>query len=199
MLEGEVRKLYKEIQNILFRIIPEKWNSLYLYASVVHGKGEMYFYYFPKKALLRPKPINCYEIASKFGINEEQYNIVLNELYNKIKILNNLAIRKWTNLTISIVNCLFTVEYNFSDLSNLDYTEEQRHIYWQYKYLHTPLEKMSKENKQLLQKYMQEQNNNTSVYTEGIYIKSKKIKEMPEKNERIKEETNVVRNQILKC
>ena len=46
-------KIYKEIQNILFSLIPEKWESLYLYASVIKGRGEMYFYYFPKKTILK--------------------------------------------------------------------------------------------------------------------------------------------------
>lgn len=206
MSENEVGKLYKEIQNILYKLIPEKWESLYLYASVLYDKGEMYFYYFPKKTFLKPKPINCYEIASKFGINEEQYNIVLNELYNKIKRLNCITARKWTNLTISIVNCLFTVEYNCSDLYNSNYTEEQRHIFWEYKYLHIPIEKLSKENQKILPKYIQEQNMQTFIYTEGIYIKSKKQKnvlentssELKNTNEN-EEQTKEIRNQILKC
>lgn len=173
MAEKEVKILYKDIQNILFKIIPEKWDSLYLYASVIYGKGEMYFYYFPKKALLKPKPVNCYEIASKFGINEEQYNKVLNELYNKIKRLNELAIKKWTNITISIVNCLFTVEYNYNDLVNSIYTDEQRHAFWEYKYLKIPIETMSKENQELVTHYNEELKNNSYIYTEGIYIQGK--------------------------
>lgn len=196
MLENEVNKEYKEIQNILYKLIPEKWDSLYLYASI-GNKNEMYFYYFPKKTLFKPKPINCYEIATKFGINENQYNIVLNELYCKIKKLHNLAIRKWTNITISIVNCLFTIEYNYMNLQNSYYTEEQRRVFWEYKYLHTPIERMSKDNRQILEKFFQEYKKTTSVYTEGIYIKSKK--QEPAENKGIQEETNVIRNQILKC
>ena len=129
----------------------------------------MYFYYFPKKTLLKAKAINCYEVARKFGIDEEQYNILLSRLYEKIKELNNLAVRKWTNVTISIVNCLFTVEYNFNDLRHSLYTDEQRHIYWEYKYLHTPIESMNKKEQNLI-KYYQEESEKPFVYTEGIYI-----------------------------
>ena len=129
MPKKEVQKIYQEIQNILFSLIPEKWESIYLYASVIKGRGEMYFYYFPKKTILKAKPINCYEVAQKYGIDEEQYNILLSRLYEKIKELNNLSVRKWTNITISVVNCLFTVEYNFNDLTHSLYTDEQRHIY----------------------------------------------------------------------
>ncbi len=168
MPKKEVQKIYQEIQNILFSLIPEKWESIYLYASVIKGRGEMYFYYFPKKTILKAKPINCYEVAQKFGIDEEQYNILLSRLYEKIKELNNLSVRKWTNITISVVNCLFTVEYNFNDLTHSLYTDEQRHIYWEYKYLHTPIESMNKKN-QALVRYYQEEGEKPLVYTEGIY------------------------------
>ena len=198
MPNKEVTEIYKQIQSVLFKLIPQKWESLYLYASVVKGRGEMYFYYFPKKAILKPKPISCYQIASKFGINEDQYNDALNELYRKIKILNIISMPKWTNLTISIVNCLFTIEYNYSDLDNSRYTDEQRHIYWEYRYLKRPLASMSKENQALVNKYLEEHNSKTSVYTEGIYIQSKQkgnwLKEAKEYNE----EESQVRNMILK-
>lgn len=169
MPKGEVQKIYKEIQNILFSLIPEKWESIYLYASVIKGRGEMYFYYFPKRTILKTKPINCYEVAQKFGIDEEQYNIYLSKLYEKIKELNNISSRKWTNLTISIVNCLFTVEYHFNDLIHSLYTDEQRHIYWEYKYLHTPIESMSKQN-QIFVRFYEEKGEKPLIYTEGIYI-----------------------------
>lgn len=205
MPKKEVEELYKQIQDILFKLIPQKWESLYLYASVVNGRGEMYFYYFPKKTIFKPRPISCYQIASKFGINEEQYNRALAELYNKIKILNMLSIPKWSNLTISIVNCLFTIEYNYSDLLHSKYTDKQRHIYWEYKYLKIPIASMSKEDQIMVNNYWQEQNSKTSVYTEGIYIQGKQINDskiMIQKQEKVKQSTieeDRIRNQILKC
>ena len=169
MSKGEVQKIYKDIQNILFSLIPEKWERIYLYASVIKGRGEMYFYYFPKRTILKTKPINCYEVAQKFGIDEKQYNIYLSKLYEKIKELNNISLKKWTNLTISILNCLFTVEYYFNDLIHSLYTDEQRHIYWEYKYLNIPIESMSKQN-QFLVRYYDEKGEKPLIYTEGIYI-----------------------------
>lgn len=207
MSKKEVEKLYKEIQTILFKLVPEKWERLYLYASVVKGRGEMFFYYFPKKTILKPKPINCYEVATKFGINEEQYNIVLTELYSKIKRLNDLSVRKWTNITISIVNCLFSVQYNYNDIINSKYTDEQRHIYWEYKYLNIPIESMSKENQNLVRYFEEENTIKPYVYTEGLYIENNE-KSKPESSkaniselkqlQQIEEEPKV-RNQILKC
>ena len=72
MPKKEVEKLYKEIQTALFRLIPEKWESLYLYASVIKGRGEMFFYYFPK-GILKKNPVNVYEVPNKFTLNEEEY------------------------------------------------------------------------------------------------------------------------------
>ena len=52
MPKGEtIKDLYSEIRKCLFYMIPEKWESLYLYASVIEGQketGELYFYYVPK-------------------------------------------------------------------------------------------------------------------------------------------------------
>lgn len=207
MSKKEVEKLYKEIQAAIFRLIPEKWESLYLYASVIKGRGEMFFYYFPKRTILKPKPINCYEVAARFGINEEQYNIALKDLYDKIKSLNNLSVRKWTNITISIVNCLFSIEYNYNNILNSKYTDEQRHIYWEYKYLHTPIESLSKQNQDLIRYYEDENVIKPYIYTEGIYAEKNEhgtikntASELSEIQKLRKEdESNVVRNQILKC
>lgn len=53
---ARMKELYKEIQHSLFDMIPEKWNKIFLYASVIDGRnsletGEMYFYYIPKGIL----------------------------------------------------------------------------------------------------------------------------------------------------
>lgn len=72
-------------------MIPEKWDRIYLYASVYEhlGKletGEMFFYYFPK-GLLKRNPINTYEIPTKFHLEEEAYLKLTNQLYDAIKEL----------------------------------------------------------------------------------------------------------------
>ena len=59
---AEEKIIYSEIQKKLFYIIPEKWESIYLYASIMdvpnkRPVGEMYFYYFPK-GIIKKKPVN---------------------------------------------------------------------------------------------------------------------------------------------
>ena len=52
---------YEQIQNLLFEMIPEKWDKIFLYASIMDRignvqTGELYFYYLPK-GLLKKKQI----------------------------------------------------------------------------------------------------------------------------------------------
>ena len=42
----KIKELYEEIQKHIYSMIPEKWESLYLYASVIEGEketGELFF------------------------------------------------------------------------------------------------------------------------------------------------------------
>ena len=57
-INSKIREIYIEIQKQLFYMIPEKWDKLYLYSSIItHPShletGEMFFYYLPKGLLKR--------------------------------------------------------------------------------------------------------------------------------------------------
>ena len=120
----KIKELYEEIQKKIFYIVPGKWDELYLYASIIDrlGKvqtGEMYFYFLPK-GLLKRKFINVYEVPSKFDIEEDEYLKLVELLYDKIKELRDEFINShqkvWTNITISIKNNKFKIEYNLVKL-----------------------------------------------------------------------------------
>ena len=140
MPKGEtIKDLYSEIRKCLFYMIPEKWESIYLYASVIqrdNGEetGEMFFYYFPK-SIIKRNPINVYQIPQKFNLNEEEYIKLTDELYNYIKKLRHECQKydkiNWTNITISIENVEFLAEYNCEDLINSIYSNEDRMAIWQ--------------------------------------------------------------------
>jgi hypothetical protein len=81
----EEKLIYSEIQKKLFYVIPEKWESIYLYTSIIdvprgRPKGEMYFYYFPK-SFIKKKAVNGYEIPSLFDVDEEEY---MQQLYKQL-------------------------------------------------------------------------------------------------------------------
>ena len=48
----KIKEMYEDIQRRIFYMIPEKWEKMYLYASVmdrIDGQktGELFFYYIP--------------------------------------------------------------------------------------------------------------------------------------------------------
>ena len=164
----DLKRQYKEIRHILVNLVPEKWEGIYLYASVLNQKGgEMYFYYTPKK-LLKHKPINCYEIASRFGIDEIEYNDALEKLYKKIKKLYTMNDRKFSNVTIKMENGIFTIEYHYNNILHSMYTDEQRHLIWYYTNLNTPRDALSDQDKILIENYEEESSIKPLIYTEDI-------------------------------
>ena len=139
-----IKEIYKEIQKRIFCAIPGKWDELYLYASIIDrfGKvqtGEMYFYFMPK-GILKRKFINVYEIPAKYDIEEIEYMKLVKLLYDKIKLLRDEFAKSnqkvWSNITISIKNNRFKIEYNYDNLFGGEEAYYNHHIYWRNKYLH---------------------------------------------------------------
>lgn len=176
----KIKELYEDIQRRIFKMIPEKWDSLYLYASVMEGQketGEMFFYYIPK-GIFKKKPVNVYEIPSKFNIDESEYLKLVDNLYAKIKELRQefkkLELGEtWSNVTIIIHNARFMVEYDYEDLKDNPLSSYERHVIWRCKYLGISFEQLNKEEKDILRKYASGPKILARVerYEAGIYIK----------------------------
>lgn len=170
---------YEEIQNQLFYMIPEKWEKIFLYASIIDRTGnvqtgELYFYYIPK-GLLKKKPVNVYEVPSKFNIDEAEYTKLVDKLYEIIKNLRQDFIETdqelWTNLTISIENCKFKVEYGYEELKQDEQSNYENHVIWRHKYLGIGGE--IKEEKKILDKYyLKKDESKKQSYQTGIYLKT---------------------------
>ena len=179
-VEKTIKDLYSEIRKCLFYMIPEKWDSIYLYASVIqrdNGEetGEMFFYYFPK-SIIKKNPINVYQIPHKFNLNENEYIKLTNELYELIKKLRRQCQKydkiNWSNITISIENVEFLAEYNCDNLMISEYSDQDRMAIWQYKYLEYPIEKFTKEQRERIQYYLAEEEiglHKNITYTETFY------------------------------
>lgn len=177
----KIKEIYEDIQKKIFYMIPEKWEELYLYASVLERfgnveTGELFFYYIPK-GILRKNPVNVYEVPIKFNLEEGEYLRLVELLYDKIKELRGEFKKQerktWSNLTISIKDMKFKVDYSYEDLQNSEFDSYQRHIIWRSKYLNIGMEKVNKAERQILDKYYSEQHDNekNKVYEENIYIK----------------------------
>ena len=177
----KIKEIYETIQKMIFYMIPEKWEKLYLYSSVIdmpknQKTGELFFYYIPK-GVLRKKIVNVYEIPNKFNIDEQEYLSLVEALYNQFKLLRE-EFRKadenvWSNITVIIHNARFRVEYDYENLKNSDYTSYERHIIWRYKYLGIGPEQMNKTDKEILKRYTMgaKKLSRREIYEFGIYIK----------------------------
>ena len=196
----KIKEIYEDIQKKLFYMIPEKWESLYLYSSVIdldnnEKTGELFFYYIPK-GIFRKNPVNVYEIPIKFNIEENQYLQLVEFLYNEIKILReefrkSETGRLWTNITISIQDMKFKVEYRYDDLLNDIFDSYERHVIWRYKYLGIGIEQVGKKEKEILERYfsMPKRLEKKEEYSMGVYIEQD-IKNIIEYNTETDQNTN---------
>lgn len=178
----KIKEIYEDIQKKLFYMIPEKWDKLYLYSSVIdmqNGEqtGELYFYYIPK-GILKKKSVNVYEIPNRFNLDENDYLKLVKILYDRIKQLRE-EFRKsetgtlWSNITMTIGNMKFKVEYNYDDLEHSSFSSYERHIIWRYEYLGIGEEQVSKKEKEILNKYLTGAKiiKRKENYETGLYIR----------------------------
>ena len=179
----KIKELYEDIQKKIFYMIPEKWDKLYLYASVIDmpnkkTEGELFFYYVPK-GIFKKNPVNGYEIPNKFNLDETQDLKLVELLYEKIKELReefrkaSLVDEIWSNVTISIQNLKFRVEYDYENLQNNDFTSYERHVIWRVKYLGITPEQCTKEEKDIVRRYSMGAKTlpKREIYEAGIYIR----------------------------
>lgn len=179
----KIKEMYEDIQRRIFYMIPEKWDRMYLYASVSdlvdgHKTGELFFYYIPK-GILKKNPVNVYEIPQKFNLDEKEYLKLVNILYEKIVDLREEfkkveIVPTWTNLTMTIQGIKFQVEYDYEDLSKSKFSSYERHIIWRYNYLRIKEEQLNKQEKEIIERYLLGEKvvRRRERYEEGIYIKN---------------------------
>lgn len=204
----KIKEIYEDIQKKLYYMIPEKWDKLFLYSSVIdmpngEKKGELYFYYIPK-GILKKKPVNVYEIPNKFNLDENDYLKLVSILYAKIKQLRE-EFRKsetgelWSNITISIQNSKFKVEYNYDDLEHSDFNSYERHIIWRYEYLGIGEEQINKKDKEILKRYLlgAKTIGRKETYETGIYIRDIENKIAYNTDETISNDNNIDDNTYI--
>ena len=125
--------------------------------------------------------------------------------------------KNWTNITISIQNYRFMVEYDYEDLKTCEFNSYERHIIWRYIHLKTGLNTYNKKERKIINSYLEKCKYNGKVidrYIEGIYRnrihnvinynkEDKKVDELKyiesnKKNEKQKIEGKKTVNQILR-
>lgn len=179
----KIKEMYEDIQRRIFYMIPEKWDKMYLYASVTdlidgHQTGELFFYYIPK-GIFKKNPVNVYEIPQKFNLNEKDYIKLVNILYKKIVELREEfkkieIVPTWTNLTMTIQGTQFKIEYDYEDISKSKFSNYERHIIWRYNNLGIKEEQLNKKEREIIERYLLGEKvvRRRERYEEGIYIKN---------------------------
>ncbi len=179
----KIKEMYEDIQRRIFYMIPEKWDKMYLYASVSdlidgHQTGELFFYYIPK-GIFKKNPVNVYEIPQKFNLDEKEYLKLVNILYQKIVELREEfkkveIVPTWTNLTMMIQGTQFKIEYDYEDLSKSKFSNYERHIIWRYNYLGIKEEQLSRKEKEIIERYLLGEKviRRRERYEAGIYIRN---------------------------
>lgn len=180
----KIKEMYEDIQRRIFYMIPEKWDKMYLYASVSdlidsRKTGELFFYYIPK-GIFKKSPVNVYEIPQKFNLDEKEYLKLVNILYEKIVNLREefkkveVTSSTWSNLTMKIEGIKFKVEYDYEDLTQSKFSSYERHIIWRYNNLGIKEEQLSKEEQKIIEKYLLGEKvvKRRERYETGIYIKN---------------------------
>lgn len=214
----KLKKMYQELQQKLFYMIPEKWDRVYLYASVIERihkleTGEMFFYYFPK-SVLKKNPVNVYEVPNKFDLDDDAYLKLADELYGMIKSIRNEMILEgeeaWSNITVSVEDFRFKIEYGYENLTQSKFTNYERHIIWRYRYLGISLDSFTKKERKIIERYYQTNTKNIKspkVYTEPMYQRNfKNIIDFNKEHEHFvkddelqeKQDITEARSQILK-
>lgn len=215
----EIKKFHENIQKKLFFMLPEKWDRIYLYASVIDmvdksQSGEMFFYYYPK-GILKKKPVNVYEVPSKFNIDENEYFKLANELYTEIKKLRDICTENkeeiWSNVTIAIEDLKYKAIYGYEDLNSSDFNIEERRLIWTYRYLKLPYASLNKQEKEVIDMYKKKARKRETVFELPLYTKTinkdiESIKDITKKLEFVTEdkieemkfkETHIPKSQIL--
>lgn len=215
----EKKKAHEEIQKKLFSMLLEKWDRLYLYASVMEREngiqtGEMFFYYYPN-GILKKRAINVYEVPKRFNIDEEQYFKMADDLYNSIKRLRSLYVNQenglWSNMTIVIEDLKYKVIYGYDDLNTDELDTYSRRVIWTYRYLNTPYESLNRKEREVIDTYRRSKKQKETTFEMPLYTKFinkniETIKDTEKKLEFVTEEkleemefknTHVPKSQIL--
>ena len=79
----------------------------------------------------------------------------------------------WSNVTMTIQNFKFRVEYDYEDLEKSNFTSYERHIIWRYKYLGVGPEQVNKKDREILNRYLigAKTLGRKETYESGIYIR----------------------------
>lgn len=137
-MEQQMNQIYPLIAEHIIGMIPDgKWNEIYLYAEIIEGSREVYFYFNPSD---NEDFIYSHDIPDKYSVSEETYDNLLLELQNKFNDLRQIFIdngqEPWTNLTFTLMYPgKMKIQYDYEDVINSPISPTRRQMIFEYNHL----------------------------------------------------------------
>ncbi|MFH0348173.1 antitoxin YezG family protein [Bacillus vallismortis] len=126
--------LYQKIAEQINDMIPSEWSKVVLYAEILDGSREVYFFFqIPEN----DEYMYSHDIPEQFQVSKKIYTELLLHLQELFKQLHNEFKENnpevWTNLTLNLEsNGTFSIDYDYEDVIESILDEYQRQMIWEY-------------------------------------------------------------------
>ena len=127
-----LEKTYLKITDVIGKIIPSEWSKVVLYAEILDGSREVYFFFQTPE---NDEYIYSHDIPEQFQVSKKIYTELLIDLQELFKQLHNEFKENnpeaWTNLTLNLEsNGTFSIDYNYDDVLSSELDDLQRRDVW---------------------------------------------------------------------
>lgn len=129
-----LEKAYLKITDAIGKIIPSEWSKVVLYAEILDGSREVYFFFQTPE---NDEYIYSHDIPEQFQVSKKIYTELLLDLQELFKQLHNEFKENnpeaWTNLTLNLENDgTFSIDYDYEDVIESDLDEYERQMIWEF-------------------------------------------------------------------
>ncbi|KXH78561.1 antitoxin YezG family protein [Sporosarcina sp. HYO08] len=158
-MEQQMDQLYPAIAEHVLDMIPEdEWYEIYLYAEILDGSREVYFYFNTSE---NEDFIYSHDIPEEYNVSEKIYDDLLLELQEKFNELRKIFIENgqepWTNLTLILrYPGKIKIHYDYEDVINSSISSTERQMIFEYQFL--GLLPQNERNRKFVQDYVNSKN-----------------------------------------
>lgn len=122
---------YLQITDVIGKIIPADWSKIVLYAKILDGSREVYFFFQTQE---NDEYIYSHDNPEQFQVSKKIYTELLIDLQELFKQLHNEFKENnpetWTNLTLNLESDgTFSIDYE--DVIESTLGEYQRQMIWE--------------------------------------------------------------------
>ncbi|WP_340741543.1 antitoxin YezG family protein [Sporosarcina sp. FSL K6-5500] len=158
-MEQLMNQMYPVIAEDILGMIPDgNWYEIYLYAEILDGSREVFFYF---NTYENEDFIYSHYIPAKYNVSEKNYDSLLLELQTKFHDLRQIFIdnnqEPWTNITLILkYPGKIKINYDYEDVINSVISPTQRQMVFENQ--HLGLLPQSEINRQFVRNYVNNKN-----------------------------------------